>query len=481
MVEQQPEKTLQDGSSTPQDELEQLLRQSNRGVVPQIKNAYPLAGGRRPNLLLWGIVFLAIVLLVGTGYFVFRGLGFSRGEVVFELNEEGVLLAIDGKSYGTINSGERVKLEAGQHVINLNKEGFLEVGQELDLSRGEEVTLRVELLPIPVLKLLTDKKIEYPRLNADSNEISYFNPEGGLFQSIDLVTGQVTNLFRGSFSGVQKVVWSPTNQAAIVKLAGSPKLANALDNRNVKGAYVVLGERPVQGPANFQGTSTWLLDDAQRTASGWQPIRLSDSIRETAFSADGSGILYVYEPANGEYSLVRALPDGQEWERVINEMPRLASPLLVWGQDERYVLMEDQGKLSIGDLIAGGVEGQLGDWALGSHFAISPGGDRLVYLAQAGAGVQLKILNLLSGESEAMLEGVLDAKPESIFVWIGIDSMIFSDGKQEFISVDINRESKLNIPFTGIEGALHVRSLQYSNVGRTLVVVADEGIFTMNV
>lgn len=480
MVEQQPEKTFQDDDSTSQDELEQLLQQS-RGVVPRTAGVRLPTGGGRPNFLLWGIVFLTVVLLISTGYFVFRSLGFSRGTVVFELNEEGVLLAVDNRSYGTINSGDKVQLKTGQHTVNLSKEGFLEIEQELNLPRGEEVTLQAELLPIPVLKLITDKKVEYPRLNADGSEISYFNPDGGLFQSVNLTTGQVTNLFRGSFSAVQEVVWSPTNQAAIVKLAGSPKLTNTLDNRSARGAYVVLGERPMQGPANFQGVSTWLFDDAQRTAGGWQPIRLSDSIRETAFSADGSSILYIYEPANGEYSLVRALPDGQEWERVVDEMSRLTNPLFTWGQDDRYVLIENQGKLSVGDLIAGNIPSQLGDWMPGSHFAISPGGDQLVYLAQTGTSTQVKMFDLLSSESKVIFNGILDVKQDSTFVWTGVTSMMFSGTDQKLVSVDIDKESKLSIPFVGATGALHIRALQYSPLGRVLMVVADEGIFTMNV
>lgn len=478
-MEDEQSKNPPEEKGTPQDELEALLRQS-QGAAPRTPDIRLPSGGKRSNLLLWGIVFLAIVLLAGTGYFVVRGLVFNKGEVVFELNEDEVNLSINGRDYGEIDSGAVVKLGAGEHTLRLVKSGFLELEQEFSLVRGEKATLQLELLPVPILALAIDKQVQYVRLNTDGSEISYYDPSDGVFKSVALETGKVTNLFRSSFTSVQGVVWSPTNQAAIVKLSGSPRLANALDHRNVRGAYVVLGERPSQGPDNFNGVSTWLFDDDQRTASGWQPIKLNDSIRETVFSADGGSILYVYEPADGEYSLVRAQPDGQEWERLINDLPKFSGPNFVWGQDDRYLLIRDQDKLLVGDLIAGDIEDVLGDWVPKSWFAVSPGGDKLAYIAQ-NSSVGLKMYDLVTEEPATLSSDLMDVEQNTLFVWSGIDSMIFAGNDQKFISVDIGKESRLDIPFLGTTGELHVREMQYSGIGKMLMVTADEGIFVMKV
>jgi len=486
-MEDEQLKNLPEEMGTSQDELEALLRQS-RGATSRTPDVRLPTSSKRPNFLLWGIVFLAIVLLVGTGYFVVRGLVFSKGSVIFELNEDQVALEISGRDYGQINSGTSIKLSAGAHTVKLSKPGFLEIEEEFELKRGEATALYFDLLPIPVIESIVEQPVEYARLSTDGSEISYFDPKAKLFKSVGLFEDEISQipsrkvvtLFRDSYPNIQGVAWSPANQSAIVKLTNRSSLSNMLDNRNVRGAYVPLGERPSQGPANFNGTNTWLFAVNQESSRGWQPILLNDSVRAAAFSEDGSLIVYIYEPADGEYSIVQAWPDGTEWERKITDAPRLSSPVLTWGTDDRYLFIEDGDKLFMADLISGEVADIFGDRVPGSWFDISTSGDRVAYLAQTGSsGVQLKIYDFFSEESK-VVEDVVTGET-SIFVWVGTDSILLASQNQELININLKKSSRSHIPFIGTSPEIRVRAMDYSPSANTLMLVTDRDIAIMKI
>lgn len=466
---------------TPQEELEELLRQSQTttksafsGIEVPESN-----GGRRFNWLGWAIGGLAILLLAGTIYFVVRGISFSQGTIVLDLNEDEVALTIDRRDYGEVDSGDQISLRAGEHRIHLSKTGFLELEEDFKVARGEEKVLVFDLLPVPVLETVVDHRVSYVRLSASGTEVSYFDPQDNKFKSFDLEAEDTVDLFSGRFTNVVDVVWSPVNYAAVVKLTGLPRLSNLLDNRNERGAYVPLGERPVQGPTKSEGKSTWLFDDNIKTAAGWQPILLNENIRQVAFNTDGGSIIYMYEPADGEYSLIKAWPDGLEWERVIVEMPQLDDPVLQWGRDDRYLFIEDGDRLLVADLIVKEVEDVLNDWLSGSQYAVSPDGSRIAYLADDGGAIRLKIYEMLTEERQVVKD--LEVKQDTAFTWTSASSLLIAVPNQELEEINIDRDSRLTIPFVGTEEELSVVRMEYSSAGKMLMIEALEGVFALRI
>ncbi|MFA5010118.1 MAG: PEGA domain-containing protein [Patescibacteria group bacterium] len=471
------------GGKTPDEELAELLRQS-QVRTPKISLApkLPNIGRPRTTKINWGVIAiggLAAILVFGTGYFLLNGIQFNVGELTLELNQEGVHLTVDDRSYGEVDSGEVLKLTAGAHRLALAKDGFLELEQTVTIVRKEKSEMSFELLPIPVIERKGETTWQDVRLSKDGNEIAYFDPQDKTFKLLKLEDDTTVALFRGSFANVSDVAWSPASSAAIVKMAGRVSLTNMLDNRGVKGRYVVLGERPEQGAAKYNGTTTWLFDDDLKEAVGWQPVLLNDSIRQVAFGASGDEIVYVYDTADGEYSLVRALPDGQEWERVIIDLPSLGDAKLVWSPDDRYLVIDNGQSLLLADLVAKTVTAILEDWVSGSRYQFSPDGGRLAYLANDDGGIKLKIYDFTNDEAK-ILERVA-ARSDMAFTWLHDQAIVVVTANQSFEKVNLETEDKTIIPFVGSESDLQIRSMSYSLIGQTLMLVADTGIFVMKI
>ena len=467
---------------SPQDELDELLRQS--------RATRPMSGIKLPdnkptgdrNWLGVGIVGLAVILVAGTGYLLLSGIKFGTGEVILGLNQSPVALSIDDKSYGQVSNGDTIRLKAGQHTLVLTREGFLNLTEMVEVSRSQQLAINLELLPIPEIQTMIDHPVSFVRLNQDGSEMAYLDSQDKSFKTIKLDDSSIANLFKGSFSGVTDVMWSRVGQSALVKITGRPTLSNMLDNRAVQGRYIPLGTpggRPDQAPAKSNGVSTWLFDDDRKPASGWQPILLSDSVREAVFSADGSSIIYIYETADGEYSLVRAWPDGLEWERLIVEMPRLETPQFTWGPDDRYVLVQTAGKLMLLDLIAKTLSEPFPDYAAGSQFAFSTDGTRVAYLGKSDESVQLKTYDLLSGTA-TIVEGVT-ADSSTSMVWTAANSLMVATGGQSFELVNVERGTRMTIPLAGNTTSSQIERMEYSKTAKVLMLVTDAGVSMMKV
>ncbi len=475
------------GEKTPEQQLAELLRQSRGKPAPtkgvginlNFSNRVP----KKQTRINWqaiGISLFAAILVFGTGYFLLLGLKFNVGEVTFELNEAAVGLKIDNKPYGTIDTGYVVKLKAGKHILGLTKDGFLELEKTIEIVRGDKILLNLGLLPIPSIDKLVEGNVVYPRLNRNGLEVAYYDPIDGSFKSSSTTENKVASLFRGSFSGVGDITWSPVTQAALVKLTGQLKLKNMQDNRQVRGRYIVLGERPTQGASKYIGTSTWFFDDSLKTSSGWQPVALNESIRQVAYSNDGAEILYIYDTADGEYSLVRALPSGEEWERVIVDLPQLDNPKMIWGADDRYLLIESAGKLLLVDLVAKSISEIVQDRVAGSQYAISSDGAKLAYVVEIEGKMQLKTYEFATAQSEIVEKGEL-ASTSTPITWLSADEILIVAPNQTFIRININNGDRTMIPFVGQETNLQINSMEYSSIGKMLMLTTTTGIFVMKI
>lgn len=469
--------------TSPEAELDKLLSTSGAGgsVSPNPQSVTSGAGkpGLRNLLLYIGIGLLVAVVVGGTIWLVISLLGGAKGEVTFELNENQVELAVDGRSLGKINPGDTVKIKAGEHTLMLSKAGFLTIEESLRVESKAKKTLTYELLPVPQITKLVDGIFQFVRLSRDGTEVSYWDSSDKGFKTLTLGTAELTNLFAGTFAGVREVVWSPTTQAAIVRLEGRPNLARTINNRDAQGRYIPFGESPVQGPANFAGYSNWLFDDNLKPAAGWTPVALNDSIREVAFSADGGEAIYLYDPADGEYSLVRSLPDGREWERVIVEMPELSGAKLVWDASGRYLLAEAANKLYLVDVVSKTIQEIFQDRAGSSHYAFSEDGTKIAYLAKVGENVKISVYDLLTQEIKVLND--VEANDRLLFTWADGSDLLLAMPNQTFVRLDVERGKRTTIPFTGTDTSFQIREMQYSREGHVLMLVTDKGLFTIKV
>lgn len=473
------------GEKSPEDELNALLRQAGaRPIRTSGINLPPTAPKvRRPitmpkaNWLAIAISGLALLLVFGTGYFLLMGIKFNTGQLTFELNESPVALKIDERSAGEVNNGSIITLRAGEHTLTFSKEGFLESERVVKILRSSKDLLSVQILPIPTIEKLVDGDVRYARLNQNGEEASYYDVASATFRTVKTAEKNPDSLFRGSFSNIAGVAWSSVTQAAIVKLTGQSSLPNMLDNRGVKGRYVVLGERPSQGKAKSDGTSTWLFDDNLKSSVGWQPVLLNESVRQVAFSYDGSEILYIYDTADGEYSLVRSLPGGEEWERVIVDFPKLGDPKLNWGADDRYAVLESNGDLYAIDLVGKTIDQILKDRINGSGYSLSPDGSTVAYLADEGGVVRLKTYSLVNNETVVLDKAAVEKG--TIMVWLNVNDLLLLEPNQMFVRLNVESQDKLNIPFKGDEIDFQIRRMEYSVLGQLLMLDTSQGLYVI--
>ena len=486
-------------ASTPEQELVELLRRSGakqspgRPQLAQLSGmvaappVQPSVGGmttRRLSGINWlavAIGGLTLVLVFATGYFLWSGLKFNTGEITLELNQERVNLEIDGETKGEVSSGYSARLKTGSHQVQLSKDGFLSLEKTVVVERKDKLLLTFQLLPIPAIEKVLDGTVKYVRLSQDGSEISYWDTTDNNFKSWQLASSKAVTLFRGSFPSLTWATWAPINEIVIAKLTGRHQLGLMVDNREIKGRYVVLGERPVQGASKYDGTTTWLFNDDRRNAAGWEPVLLSESIRQIAFGPGGREVVYIYDTADGEYSLVRALADGQEWERVVTDLPRVGTDaVLSWSSDEQHVLIDDSNKLWLADLHTHVVNEIATDRLPDSHYSFSPGGDQLAYLVQDGEGLKLMIYDLVTNEVRA-IDDINGDSSATVFGWLDDSSVIMAGQNQSFVRINLISQERTTIPFVGTEEDLIVEGLQYSATGKALMLMTNKGVFLMRI
>lgn len=471
---------------TPQEELEELLRQAGGqpGKMPTV--SLPKAprqsislGGKLPKiskqwLLIGG---LAIVLLIATLFFV-SGLTVQKSAgIEISGEQQDIRLTIGNRVYNEVDPGFRVALRPGKHEIRASKDGFLEFVGTAQVAKNQYTPVIISLLPIPELKELVAGTTE-ARLNADGLEVSYLEPGTGTFMTQVLQSGTEAELFRGTFSNIDKVIWSNTGQAAVVQFNGTPNLSNIIDNREVPGRYLSIGEKPTQAPTKSIGITTWLFDDANKNAGGWQPVRLSDNVRQVAFSPDGGRIIYIYEGADGEYSLVSAQPDGLEWERIVTTLPRFSNPQLIWGDDTRYLIIIDGNKVYVADLLSKALEQVFNDWVVGSEISFSPSGTKVVYMGGSEI-TKLRVYDLLSRETKDVPDTVVSVS--SKLVWLNNLDVLVGDENQTFKRIELSTGKQSLLPFAGTQITRAVEKMGYSSTAHVLMVVAGGTVYYMRV
>lgn len=430
--------------------------------------------GEKPSLQpkLWlgiGIGFLVLVLLTATFFLLRFWLG-QKGtlEVSFEPTE--VNLTVDSRIKRSGVTQLTLNLSPGDHFLEASKEGYLVREETFVIKKGEATRLDLALKPIPTLSKLPIEKASYPSLLYPGEALLYFDSSSGIFYEFSFKEGKNFPLFEGKkFSGVKEVVWSPVDESALVKLEGNPKLANRLDNSDVRGRYVPLGENPTQGPRLYLDETTWLFDSSRQTASGWQPVKLSDNIRNIAWSADGSEIIYFYTAADGEHSLIRSWEDGSEWSRVMTDLNQFGNLELSWGSFGRYLLARDDSKLYLADLTARIFNEAIPDADLRLLPQWSPDGEHLAYLKKEDKNIGI----WSAADNKEVKVKKLDFSVQSL-VWRDSSTLIVADTSGNLWLVG---EKIKPLSFVATEEITEIRGLYYSVSQPALIIESSSHFY----
>lgn len=423
----------------------------------------------------WLIGLLALGLIAGTVYFALRYIGFNRGTISFTFEPVGAdTVVIDQKIRKEAISALTITLKVGTHTVQVTKEGYLDFEQTFDIISGAKDNLLITLDPIPGIEFLAETATVSPDLVNKDKFLAFFQPNTGMLKAVDLTNNSIIDLFELKLPNLQKVVWSPSGTAAIIKLPEVWRMANMKDNRGVKGQYIPLGESPEQGPALNNGVATWLIDSERRTAKGMQPVLLNESIRDVTFSPDGLQIGYFYTPANGEKSIVRAENiDGSSWLRLAVDIPA-DNPDLTWLNDERSILLTDDANRTdrLFDSASQELIEIMPDRIKGSLVLGSPEGGKVAYLANSAAGTTVTIWNLVDQTIQATFTQAVTS-----FVWKNDSTLIVATTDNNLWYWNFTDAKTKPIQFTSAFGALQPQKLLYSALTGKLFILESTRIF----
>lgn len=431
-----------------------------------------------PSLWIWivGGIFV-IGLLAITIYFVLTRIGFNKALIEFSFNPTEVNIVIDDVFDKQSVDLLSIKLKSGDHIVRVSKDGYLDFEREFYLAPKEEAEMHIELKIIPEAEIVLNGSVFFVWL-ANNGKTPVYLKSDGSFGALRLDLGlENIKLFDGNFTNIQEVVWSPGEPKAIVKIEGYPHLSNTLDNRDVVGRYIPLGESPAQGTAYRNGISTWLFDDSRQTSNGWQPVLLNESVRNVTFSPDGGQIMYFYETADGEKSLVIANPDGVEWERILTQV-NLSNPKLKWLNDEQYVLVfDDNGnKDKLFDNISGDFIDIMPDRIKNTAVLGSPDGTKLLYLANIDGNNKLGVWDIASSSRKYVFDEGIKA-----YIWKTDDEVILAKEDNSLWYWSFNNNKLEPVQFISSLGDMAPKELAYSMVNKILYVIEDSRIISLQV
>lgn len=427
----------------------------------------------------WGWIaggILVVLLIIATVYFFGSKISFNTGTINLTFEPVGVDVVIDGKFKKQSVNALTVKLKTGVHIIEVIKDGYLDIEKEIDVVAKEKTELNIVLQTIPSLEVLVEKPTRFVDLIQSSRAVAYCDVNGN-FEVVDLEDGSVSAaVFQGSFDNIQSVAWSPGDPAAMVKIENTFKLINMYDNRNVVGRFIPFGKSPEQGLPFNNGIATWLFSDILRNKDGWRPILLNESIREVDFAPDGSRIIYFYETADGERSIIVAHPNGDEWERLISQVDA-DNPNLKWLNDDRYVLVFDDGET--GDKLFDTINQELTeimpDRVKRTMVESSPDGTRLLYVADDGGSRKLAIWNIASKAREFIFDSSAKA-----FTWKNEGTVILAKEDNSLWYWNLTGKIK-PVKFVSAVGELVPQKLLYSLLSEKLLIITEDKIVQLTI
>ncbi|HCR42187.1 TPA: hypothetical protein DIV45_02375 [Patescibacteria group bacterium] len=422
--------------------------------------------------LVWVIFGLALVGV--TIYFLLNQINFNRGKINFIFEPAGVSVNIDQKFSRSGITNLSINLKAGDHLIIATKEGYLDAEEEFSVAAGEASDMSITLQPIPSVELLAETTAVFPGLIRRDELLAFWDDTNKMLKSINLSTKEIVDLFSVKITNVRKIDWANEGVAALLKLPGVWRLANMQDNRAVPGQYIPLGESPKQAPALNNGVATWLFDGERQTSTGMQPVLLNESIRDVVFAPGGSQIAYFYQAADGERSIIRAEnTDGRGWVRVVTEISA-ENPRLIWLEDDQYLLLlDDAGQPDrLLDILSGEAINIMPDRIPGSLVVGSPGGDRILYVANIGGQTKLAVWKISTGEVEKILN-----KAVSSFVWKNENTVIMSLPDNNLWYWDLMKDKEKPVQFISSFGEIKSQRLLYSLLTNQLFIFESNRIF----
>ena len=204
-----------------------------------------------------------------------------------------------------------------------------------------------------------DLKAQAPTAALEGDKIVYFDKKTGEFYSASTSGTNITPLTQAGLKDVQKIVWSPRKDKAILYF---PAEKNTYD----------------------------LIEKSQTP--------LDEHITVATFSPDGSKILYKYD-SDKSHALVQADPDGSNWKKIKDVGP--GNLVIHWYKSDRIAYFSPPSGYSRSTIYTCDLNGKnmkiIASDNYGSNAKWSPDGSKMIFTTSPKESSSL-ILRLANGD-----------------------------------------------------------------------------------
>lgn len=261
-------------------------------------------------------MYLALAAVIGAAIFLTWLL--SRSSLAVSVMPENSIVTIDNRPLQQNTAGDiKTTLSPGTYTLKVEADGYVSQIKEITLHRARTLKIDVNLDPAPQPYTISSesnpaKNVQFLSTADDFNTIFYLADDGSTFYKAKFNVNPDSNIetvynlaiSNPPLSGIQKIIWSPKKDAAILK----------------------------------KGTSAFFFDFQKYNFISQQEIKYSDNVGDIAWSPDDSKIAYYYSPLGGEKSLIFADKTNTNLTRVANLADmNINNPYLSWSPDSEWL------------------------------------------------------------------------------------------------------------------------------------------------
>ena len=348
-------------------------------------------------LIIIGSVVFTLALGLGLYWFL------AMGTLTISANVAGAEILVDGQKIGQGTVAKQIKRDKYTFLVKKSQYVTYEQSFQIYGWQKKSFSVKLEKLPTPVVikktvsNFLRDKDMQNLLLaQKDGKEFVRFNP----------LNSKEELLSRVDFGLAIKTKWSPNNFLAYIWRADA---------------------------------SSGLVDLKRYDLLNQEFLPGKKGILDLAWNTEGTEVVYIYKPGDGEYSLVKSLPTGENMERLVFHLDKegIKDPKLEWTYDGKDLLLTDENIY-----VYNFYSHKLNKITQGNGIILAKlsfNGKYIVYSSNKGT-----YLSKLDGTNVKKLGETLES-----FEWLPDGKEIIGFSKGEFMKINVQTGTQTNYGYNG--------------------------------
>lgn len=241
------------------------------------------------------------LLLVLGGVYLFA----IKGKIIVDVKQDGAIIKINGIEVG--NSSVTQQYTRGKYQVLIEKEGYTSQVLNMNLWGLQKKKNSVDLELLPEESTVATNIVEIDR-STENEALLLTSKDGTVFESLNPKNIDYKTLSRVDFGKAIKSSWSPT-----------------------KFVSYIWREDGTSGLVDLKRYD--LLDQIYNDWGG--------GVMNLGWSNNGSKVVYVYKPGDGEYSIIESNLSLNNKERIIFDIDKkgLDNPKIFWTRDDKNLLL----------------------------------------------------------------------------------------------------------------------------------------------